>query len=220
MSTPLIDEIPGYREAVERERELRESSFNGIPNAIGGVDVLPWTLAHMVRLTAAQSPFVTSAGRFPTCADVGVFLWCVSPDYDAALRARRSLAPWAHWLSVVLFYWMKSKFYKRLWRTLEKSGGDWLTWTNEIVAYLDEAYLDGPSSSGGVAAVPYYSLPAAMVARFAESFGWNREQIMNEPLSNLHQYLKAVKHFGSPQSILFNKSDSLKSRFLDTLNGN
>jgi hypothetical protein len=88
----ILSEVPGYSRALERGKRLqqreREFGFLGATDRICGVEVRLLTFRMFNELLHARSPFIR--GGLPTVADVGVFLWRLSPAYDAAFAARRS----------------------------------------------------------------------------------------------------------------------------------
>lgn len=86
-----LNKVPGYRRALARgfriEESYREYSYLGAPEFICGVEVGPLTLQAYLQLCAARSPFLVG-GRYPFIQDVAVFLFRLSPAYDAAFAAK------------------------------------------------------------------------------------------------------------------------------------
>lgn len=68
----LTDQIPGLREAIEKEQHIRDTSFLELPESLCGFDVSPLTLRHLLTLGAVGSPFIK--GGHPMPYDVGVFM--------------------------------------------------------------------------------------------------------------------------------------------------
>jgi hypothetical protein len=83
--------VPGYDRCRARgfrlEESFREFSYLGAPEFICGVEVGPLTLQAYLQLCAARSPFLVG-GRHPFIQDVAVFLFRLSPAYDAAHAAK------------------------------------------------------------------------------------------------------------------------------------
>jgi hypothetical protein len=83
--------IPGYRKALDRGYRLEESyrdySYLDAPEFICGIELRPLSLQMFWQLSAARSPFLVG-GRHPFFQDVGVFLFRLSPAYDAAFAAK------------------------------------------------------------------------------------------------------------------------------------
>ena len=77
---PLYNLVPGYREAVQRETDLRDAAFLPVTDSICGVEVNQLTPFHLAALTLARSPFICGGMPFPR--DIALFLWCVSPEYN------------------------------------------------------------------------------------------------------------------------------------------
>jgi hypothetical protein len=54
----LLQKIPGLKQAIDRERDIRDQSFLDIPESLCGVEVKPLTLRKLVALGQVGSPFV------------------------------------------------------------------------------------------------------------------------------------------------------------------
>lgn len=84
----LLDSIPGYRDAVERESFIRDAAFLPITQNLCGFEVRQMTLEDFLAFRILKSPFLV--GGEPTEADARAFLWRMSPTYqEGNLRARR-----------------------------------------------------------------------------------------------------------------------------------
>jgi hypothetical protein len=87
----ILSEVPGYDRCLQRgyrlEESFREFSYLDAPEFICGVEVRPLTLQMYLQLCDARSPFLVG-GRAPFIQDVGVFLFRLSPAYDAAHAAK------------------------------------------------------------------------------------------------------------------------------------
>src|ERR1043166_9000220 len=83
----MLEEIPGYREALAEESEGRDYAILNLPRKICGIDVVQMTLRHLVTRLAIACPFVcgTSLGLEPEelPGAIASFIWHVS-----AARAR------------------------------------------------------------------------------------------------------------------------------------
>ena len=81
----IEDQIPGLREAIDREQHIRDVSFIELPEVICGFDVQPLTLRHIIVLGSVGSPFVR--GGYPLPVDAGAFL-CVVGNWRGFNRWR------------------------------------------------------------------------------------------------------------------------------------
>ena len=52
-------EIPGYREAVARERLARDASFMPVTETVAGFELVPMTLRQYLILSLMRSPLLT-----------------------------------------------------------------------------------------------------------------------------------------------------------------
>lgn len=183
---PLV--IPGYAEAVARERFLRAASFVVDREFIHGVRVLPLSIWHVMALDTIGSPFVTKADGV-TAEDVLNFLWIVSPKYNSNRLDRR----W-FWLTQV----------RRL---------DAAETIKAIVDYVSEAYGDAPG--GGSSGPSYYSNAAGLVDALASAYGWSEAEILRLPLKRAFQYSKAISDRLNPNAVMWNPSDRIKGEWLN-----
>ena len=81
----LCDQIPGLREAIEREQHIRDTSFLELPESVCGFDLQPLTLRHILTLGSIGSPFMR--GGHPMPHDVGAFM-CVVGGWHGFKRWR------------------------------------------------------------------------------------------------------------------------------------
>ncbi len=114
----LLDQIPGLREAIDAEQHVRDTSFLDLKESVGGFDVEPLTLRHVLLLGAVGSPFVR--GGFPTATDIGVFM-CIVGD----------------WRGVKKFFNLQ-KLGKKNLRAISE----------DIIRYTEESFQDSPATSG------------------------------------------------------------------------
>lgn len=81
----LTDQIPGLREAIEKEQHIRDTSFLELPESLCGFDVSPLTLRQILLLGSTDSPFVV--GGYPTMVSCGGFL-CIVGNWKGFKRWR------------------------------------------------------------------------------------------------------------------------------------
>src|SRR5438045_9607240 len=75
----LLD-IPGFAEAVIKERLVRDAAFIGITESLGPFEVVPLTLQHWIILRLVRNPLVMDGT--PSPSDVVNFLWLLSTDFS------------------------------------------------------------------------------------------------------------------------------------------
>lgn len=215
----LFDEIPGYREAIQSEVLIRDASFLPVTETLCGFEVRPMLFEDYLALRLVRSPFLV--GGEPTPADIRSFMWRLSPDYHpTAHKARRKLM---RRLMDVLpppepilpFRWCARRWARRAVSAFGKQGELLIA----IRAYVEDAFQDWPSSKSEGETVPYYSDGVAIVATLAREYGWSEDAIMRLKMKKLLQYLKEIRHHAGAK-VLFNKSDLVKSRWLESQNKN
>lgn len=179
------------REAREQESFHRACAFGVEREFICGMTVLPLAIWHVMVLDAIQSPFV---GRSERCRveDIVNFLWIVSPHYRPNAMDRK-------------WFWLTRC------RKLKASEA-----VKAIVAYVSEAFADGPSASNDGAS--YYSAAAALVDLIASQYGWSEQEILRTPLKRCFQYRKAIRYRLQPQEPQGNRSDGIIQSWLDRAN--
>jgi hypothetical protein len=187
----LADTIPGYAEALARERELRELAFCGACAPIAGVEVVPLTLRRLALLRLAHNPFVAGSGPI-RAADAALFLWVVSSVFKPADTAARDA------------------FVKRIAAlpTRDVQAG--------IYEYLHLAFFDLDAGSNQTSA-PIASFEASVVHTLAKEYGWTRDAILDLSLAEISQYLRLIDASrGSP--VVNPTSDGVKMKWLESVN--
>ncbi len=198
----LLDQIPGYREALDRESQSRRGAFLGLPEIICGLSVLPLTLSHLLLLQFAGSPFILT-GRTPTPGEIAQFLWIVSPQYD---RVRE--LPADTW-----------EFRRTRWRFLRSIRKlDYVSVCKSISVYVDESFQDSPGGSGENR-IEHYSGVASIVAAIAAELHWSEAEILRIPLKRIFQYQRCIIKRHDSKAIFFNPSDRIRGEWLSMLNG-
>lgn len=191
--TPIQDQIPGLREAVERETFLRDVSYLfEVPERIGPVQVKPFTLRHLIILTTTGNPLI--CGGFVTPEAIGAFLWVVSPDYEPENK-------WRRW------WFLRGCGDLPTERTL-----------TAIKEYLDEAFMDAPPAGGNNKDARHWSFCTDIIHLLASSYGWSHSEITSLPLKIIFQHVKLISHSNDPKAPLFNPSDSVRGQWLKAEN--
>jgi hypothetical protein len=151
----LHRDVPGYAEAARREEELRSVVFLGMDERIAGLPAAPLTLRKVQWLTMTCSPFLLrmDAAALLTkpdlAADIILFLWIVSPQFKAGDEKA------------------KQKFYRATRPVMEMEA---VKVIQEILDYIDEAFLDSGEGDGDGDQRSYYATAAAIVGFFHRSY--------------------------------------------------
>ena len=192
----LFDQIPGYREAVNRESAVRDQSFLDLAEEICGLEVLPMTARHFLILDGIGSPFLLNAADPVTGvapADVALFLWALSPDYSPSAR-------WRRW---------------RFIRSCRKL--PFVRACCQIRRYVEDTFQDAPAS-GDANGPSFYASVATLVDCFAREYGWAERDILTMPLKRAFQYLRCIVKHRDPKATLFNPSDRVRGDWLARVN--
>jgi len=159
-----------YAQALFQQDLVWNASWAGITEEICGIECLPFTPLHYVRLAAARSPFICG-GREPSQQDVDNFLWAISPLYDPRSRWNK----FRHWL-----------IYFRATRNLALA--DLVAGIDE---YMDETWQDSPAQSGRKTKA-YYSGVVSMMRAICPAYNMTPQQVLNTPYKCLFQLTKPV----------------------------
>jgi hypothetical protein len=159
-----------YREALALQDLVWNVAWAGLTEDICGMEVLPFTPLHFVRLASARSPFVCGGGN-PSQQDVDNFLWATSPLYDPQSRCKK----FRHWLN-----------YFRVTRKLTLAA-----LVAGIDEYMDEAWQDSPAKSGREGKA-YYAGIVSMMKAICPAYNMTPQQVMVTPYKCLFQLAKPV----------------------------
>jgi hypothetical protein len=188
----FYDQIPGYREAVARETIGRDAAYLDLPKLIvthppdKGVVVRPFTLRDYLRLSAANNAFIAGgrAGKDGAC----FLLWHqrINPVEDDDLEA----------------------FIQSL------DTADITVLRSACAIFVNEAMADAPQG-GASGKGSYYGVGAMLIGAFRHAYpGIGKPEILDTPLDQLWQEYRYLQHERNPQSLMFNRSDHLKSKWL------
>lgn len=190
----LLDQIPGYREALEVEREQRETAFIDAPELVCGVAVLPLTPRHVLILDGIGCPIFRGLPMTPV--DIARMMWVISTDFTEHVTIRSR--------------WDR---YRMTRRVAEIGYGELL---QALGKYVDDAFADSPAGNGGEKA--FSSWVASYVHVLAARYGWEDGKILNTPLKRVFQLLRHIQRDNNPDAIFICRSDKVRSAWLRSLN--
>lgn len=184
--------IPGYDDALKEERKIREEVFLDLPENICGFKIKQITPFLYARLCVMETPFLS--GDDVTPKEVIRFLWALSVDFSEEQEKRDA-------------------FIESVVKSLE---GRWDEAYEAVEKFLDDTFMDGPVA-GGTDSVPYVSGIAWMIFRMGcDPFRWDKERTLHTPMREIYQYMRCADI--DRGRIMYNRSDTIKARFLDDLN--
>lgn len=184
-------DIPGLREAIKRENDIRDASFLDLTTSICGVEIRQMTPRDLLILDGIGNPLMS--GQLPSPAQLAEFLWLLSPRYAVGAPVRRFLFG----RSIRRLSYMAA--VKACWR------------------YIEDTFQDSPASSGA-SAMPYAGWCAHMIVGLSSNPVEAEGLILNTPLKRLFQYMKCIRRRNDPQSPVHNPSDKLKGDYARLLN--
>jgi hypothetical protein len=220
----LLDEIPGYKAAVERENLIRSASFLPVNESLAGFEVVPMSLRHYTILCISKNPLLY--GKAPSVEQLAAFLWLLNPAFSPKpCKAKKRL-----YKRCRVFYppvrplslWRTKRVKKREQRKIAEHFFNYQAIVRAAESYVSDTLMDRPSvpsSMAGQWEPDYYSDAASLCALFAREYGWPEAHTLDMPLIRLFQYLKEIKaHSPRRRVILFNPSDRIKNDWLLSLN--
>ena len=234
-----VADFPGYAEAVAREDSIRGAACLGINEVICGLEVKPMNAMHVRLLTLVGSPFMgrlTVAnlagtaeknfqdGKPDILNDIMLFLWIVSPGYEAKSRAsaifpRKKLLERSQTFlerrraTLTARDKFNEAFAPILKQPVDKA-------VKEILEYVDEAFIDSDESEAG--GKSYYAFEVSIAHEMHKHYGyrvdfWDSNCPSDKnpilvPLKIVFQLRKLRAQIdGGRDSIVTNKSDRLIS---------
>lgn len=179
-------EIPGYREAIKRERTLRDAAFLDGLETLCGEQVVPLSLRRLIWLEQSHNGFLCP-WKWESDSElighaIGVVYFC-RPDFRPPTKANWSfLRAW--WFAAA-----QHRFSVRVLRRIEPE-----KLIAEVEAWLSDAFMDAPNPSGGsIGGQSYASYPAYIIDKFGEAgLTYSPDQIMDMPLKRLWQHLRVA----------------------------
>lgn len=155
--------IPGYADAVARERKAREEAYLNLPHDVCGIQLKQITPYLYGLLSLERNPFVT--GGTINEAAIAQFLWTLHIDFAVDSKKRDA-------------------FLKSL------EDADWIGLQIGIEELLDLTFLDAPYG-GGLNQSPLFCNMAWMEYRLAaEPFRWARDTVLHSPLRVIYQLMR------------------------------
>lgn len=216
-------DVPGYAEAARREDDLRAVPFLGLDERIAGLPAAPLTLRRVQWLTFCRSPFLLKLdadallAKPAIAADILLFLWIVSPKFQAGNERARD------------------RFFKSNRAVMKLDARQVI---QDALDYVEEAFLDGGENQGEETR-SYFSTAAAIVGFFHRHYGlqidvwensWARNlvrkltgqpNVLDIPLRIAFQLIRVHQKHINPEAILHNRLTQPKvDEWLKALNGN
>lgn len=181
-------EIPGFREAVARERKLRDRAFLGGNEIVCGVVVRQLSLRTLIMLEHAENGFV-----IPYKYDTGLelishamqVLWFSRVEWTPP-----EVKPYSFW-STFRESVKQHRFQRNLLRTRKP-----LQIIDEVQEWIDESFFDSPAGvSTPIYQPSYVSYPAHVVDLFADArLPFSYDDVMDMPLKRLWQHWRLAAH--------------------------
>lgn len=222
---------PGYAEAVERERLIRDAAFLPVSESVGGFELRPLTLRTYLMLRLAGSPLLE--GQTPSVVELAQFLWVLAPS-----SVRGQVAGVGCQVSGVRWGWKRWAFFRRCRRTfvpprrpLLRTRGAMRRWRKrrdeafaraelvlrEAREFVSETMQDRPGKTSKGFAPSYYSDVCFWWGTLGRNgYPMGLEELMELPLKALFQVMKEI--LDSRGESVGNPSDGVRGEYLKKLN--
>lgn len=211
-----VFDIPGYREAVVKERQIRDAAFLPVNEKVAGFEVVPMTLQQFDTLRFVENSLLSSSA-IPSPLEIVSFLWMLNPRYKVGVKP----PPW--FLKQCRFFipptapLLKTKLAMVIH---ERKTAETIRNAIHVIAqcreYVEESTMDFPSG-GGKSVKSYYSDVAGLCHVFAREYGWTDEKTLNTPIKRLLQFINAMKEGGDKASVS-NPSDRILGAWISEKN--
>ena len=195
-------EIPGYREALQRERHLRDTAFLGGFEIVCGVEVKPLSLRTLLLLEFAGNGYVNPCyfdNDNEALAHALQVIYFCQPSFKAPQTPKYHF--WSEWIDAIKQNWFLRKITK---------GKKADVLLSEIKDWIADAFMDAPSGQAtGYQKQSYASYPAYVLDLFGEAgLMFSEDQIMDMPLKKLWQHWRVSVH-RLHGAVLTNPSDEI-----------
>lgn len=214
MITGVLD-IPGYAEAVHKERKIRDAAFLPVNESIGAFPVVPMTLGQFDALRSIVSPLL-SESRIPSPVQIVQFLWFLNPDYKGQAAPSRFLKQCRGFIPPTPPILKTKKAMITYGQKVELAMKEAQKMIAICREYVEESTMDFPAS-GSKSHKSYYSDVAGLCHIFAKEYGWTDQKTINTPLKRLLQFINAMKE-GSDKSSVCNPSDRILGAWISQSN--
>ncbi len=200
-------QVPGLREAIQRETRIRDTAFLDGLEIVCGVEVVPLSLRRLIWLEQAQNGFIVPF-RFDSDEEflshaLQVVYFC-TPKFSIPESPRVGL-----W-SVFRENYRQQGFFRKALRS-----GTPEVVIKEVEVWIKDAFMDAPNGgSDGVNSPSYASYPAYVMDKLAEAgLSFSFDEIMDMPLRRLWQHWRvAVRRID--HVTLTNPSDDLATKVI------
>ena len=186
-----------YQPRIElaKRRDADSSSLHFVGLHEESIGDFPAVLLTIEKYLLLQQAGVFEGKNDKTVNDVLIFLWIVSPDFEADPEQSKA-------------------FYK------EHGKLDLPTYANAISDYLGSMFQMMPAKAsgdgGGSASSDWV---ASLVDLIASEYGWREDEILRIPLPRLFQYVRRITQRLNGSPISFSKeSDRLQAEFMRKAN--
>lgn len=210
VALPIV-EIPGYREAVKKERTLRDAAFLDGHEMLCGEIVVPLSLRRLIWLEQAHNGFICPwkwDSDEQLIAHALALIYFCRPNFQPPNTAK-----WSFWKA----YGHALSQHRFSVRVLRRVGPEKLV--EEVTSWLNDAFMDAPvGSADSVGNQSYASYPAYVFDKFGEAgLTYTPEQIMDMPIKRLWQHFR-VAAARINDAKLTNPSDEIAVAHIETLN--
>ncbi len=152
------------KELLQDAERVQEEAWLNFPVEIDGLEIVQMSLRHYFILIGLDSPFLKSQPF--TIADIGVFLWVLSPDFKLGEKHR-------------------DEFCKKVARLNVARA------VSQIETYLEETFFDADTAEVK-AKKRYANFVAYQIDTYAKEYGWSAEYILDLPLRQIFQLNSAI----------------------------
>jgi hypothetical protein len=200
-------QIPGYREAIRKERFLRDAAFLDGNEMLCGEEVSPLTLRRWVWLDQAHNGFMCPWNWDSDDQIIGhalAFVFFLKPEFRPQQAKDSFLRKWIQ----------ATKEHNFRVKLLRRHKPEELI--EQIGAFIADAMMDAPSGGNGsnVSGKSDASFPAYIFDKFGEAgLTFTQNEILDMPLKRLWQHYR-VACARCNDAKLTNPSDEVAVRFI------
>lgn len=187
----LISSTPGWFEAREQGRVVRDSALLGLTTDLAGFEVEEMILEKYLILRLIKSPLLY--GYTPTPTQLATFLWILNPSFNSrAIGRKKFMRRCRNWTASEPIF----KTVKALKKFEIKKDLAMKRMAKVLVAcrdYVDETMIDKPKGKNGGDEPDYYSEGIFWCHMLGKEANQSWQDVMKMPMKVLFQWMNRIR---------------------------
>lgn len=186
-------ETPGWFEAREQGRVVRDSALLDLTADLCGFEVEEMTLEKYLILRLIRSPLLY--GFTPSPIQLATFLWILNPAFNSrAIGRKKFMRRCRHWNVTEPLFRTRGAL-KRFDNQKDIAAKSMAKVLIAVREYVDETMIDKPQGKSSGGEPDYYSEGIFWCSILGRELGYSIETVMKLPMKVLFQLLNEIKEY-------------------------